>query len=404
MIKFLKEKKIIVDMFINIFAVSLPVVVLQFIVYPYLSKFLTEDAYGLMLTFYSLWFVISNSLGNVLNNIRLLNAKEYEEQNLVGDFKYLLVRYLIVNLAIIAVLTVVYSEKISLVDILLSLLIATVLLIKAYIEVGFRIKLNYMGILTHNVLQCVGFLIGVVIVKYTGFWQLLFLMGFSLSCFYTIVKTGLLKEPLLKTHLYKNVRKQSDIYSLANFSCSSISYIDKIILYPLMGGECVSIYYTATIMGKVISMVSGPMTSVILSYISKWDKVRNRIITKILAIGVLISTVGYFVTIWISRPVIGFLFPQWVTTVMVYLPITTIAVLIQAFNSFLDPFVLKFYDIKWQIVINASSVIVYVVAALLLWNISGLMGFCVGTILGNFTKTVVMIMVHAFSKEGKCAE
>jgi len=64
MIAFLKSKKIVVDMFINIFAVSLPVMVLQFIVYPYLSRCLPEEKYGLMLTFYSLWFVISNSLGN----------------------------------------------------------------------------------------------------------------------------------------------------------------------------------------------------------------------------------------------------------------------------------------------------------------------------------------------------
>ena len=399
MLGFLK-KKVIGDMMLNIFAVSLPIVTLQLIVYPYLSKVLSEEIYGLMLTFYSFWFVISNSLGNVLNNIRLLNVSEYQESNIKGDFNRLLIRYLGINFLLIILLTIMYTGKLDVLEVMLSLLISSILLMKSYIEVGFRINLSYTDILIHNILQSIGFLVGLLLVRYVGIWQLLYLCGFSFSLIYSILKTDLLKEPFIKTKFYRNVKRQADIYSIANFSCSSISYIDKLLLYPLMGGEAVSIYYTATIMGKMISMVSGPITSVILSYISKWEKGKRKIFTKVLCVGGIISVFGYFITMLASGPVINLLFPQWASEVMFFLPVTTIAVLVQTLNSFLDPFVLKFYDIKWQIVINVSSIIVYVISALIMWNTYGLMGFCVGTILGNATKTMIMCTLH-FSHELK---
>ena len=86
---------------------------------------------------------------------------------------------------------------------------------------------------------------------------------------------------------------------------------------------------------------------------------------------------------------------------MKLLPFTTAAIVIQALNAFLNPFVLKFYDIKWQIVINVSSAGIYFVGALVLWYFYGIIGFCVGTICGQLIKTVIMVALHLANQNSR---
>ena len=271
-------------------------------------------------------------------------------------------------------------------------MIATLILLKSYFEVGLRIKLNYVAILFNGLLQSAGFVIGLCVFYFTGVWQAVFIFGFSFCVCFTILKTGMLKEQSKKTMLYDTVNRDVNLYTIATFSNSSMSYADKLVLYPLMGGHVVSIYYTATILGKIVSMVSGPITSVILSYISKWNRDKKSIFSKVLILGGGLAIIGYVITMLISRPVIELLFPQWLDEVMIYIPITTVAIVIQTLNSFLNPFILKFYDIKWQIVINIISVSVYFLGSLILWHFYGMIGFCVGTIVGHAAKTLIMVL------------
>lgn len=396
-----KKIRLVLDMGLNIFAVGFPVAMLQLIVYPFISRKTDTDSYGLMITMYSAWMVLSNSLGNVLNNIRLLHQNEYEEKNITGDFNILLRRWEIINLTVVLILTLYYVQRFNITDIIFSLLIATFVLLKAYLEVGFRIKLNYRSILMNGLLQGAGFLLGTLVFSITGKWQFVFLFGFLFSMTYSAVRTKLLREPCIRTELYGIVSKNTIQYTIATFSNSMMSYADKMVLYPLMGGHAVSVYYTATILGKIVSMLTGPITSVVLSYISKWNQKNRNIFSKVLFSGALLAVLGYFVTLFISRPVIAFLFPQWVQEVMKLLPFTTAAIVIQALNAFLNPFVLKFYDIKWQIVINVSSAGIYFVGALVLWYFYGIIGFCVGTICGQLIKTVIMVALHLANQNSR---
>lgn len=386
--------KIFFDMCLNIGASGAPIAVLQLIIYPYLASHISSEEYGLMITLYSLWVVISNSLGNVLNNIRLLRSTEYEEEGLKGDFPFLLRNFTAINFIVILIGTLFYIKELNVVYLFFSIIISALILFKAYFEVGFRIKLDYVSILNNGILQCLGFMLGLAFFRFFHVWQFVFLFGFLFNTIFTILKTGMLKEPFIKTKLYSNVSKDAQIYTLATFSGSLMTYADKMVLYPLMGGHVVSIYYTATILGKIIGMISGPITGVILSYISKWSNSQKKIFSKILIVGVILAVIGYGITMGISYPVINLLFPQWKDEVMVYLPITTIAIAIQTLNSFLNPFILKFYDMKWQIIIGMVSVAVYFVMALVLWNFYGMIGFCIGTVLGQLSKTLIMVFLH----------
>ena len=223
-----KKIRLVLDMGLNIFAVGFPVAMLQLIVYPFISRKTDTDSYGLMITMYSAWMVLSNSLGNVLNNIRLLHQNEYEEKNITGDFNILLRRWEVINLTVVLILTLYYVQRFNITDIIFSLLIATFVLLKAYLEVGFRIKLNYRSILMNGLLQGAGFLLGTLVFSVTGIWQFVFLFGFLFSMTYSAVRTKLLREPCIRTELYGIVSKNTIQYTIATFSNSMMSYADMI--------------------------------------------------------------------------------------------------------------------------------------------------------------------------------
>lgn len=388
------KKKIVVDMCLNIIAVTIPVAVLQLIVYPITAKSIGGDSYGLMITIYSVWIMISNSLGNVLNNIRLLYENAYLKQNIKGDFNILLGRWGLINSITICGIIIFYCKGLYAEHIILGIIISLLIITKDYTEVGFRLNLNYKAIVVNNALQGIGFLIGTYITMKTGIWEFIFLIGYLLGCAFCVIKTRLLKEPFVKTGLFSKVNGDVNRLVIATIISNMMNYADKLVLYPIIGGYAVSVYYTATILGKIIGMLTGPINSVILSYISKWQGNKKRILNKVLIIGFLLCLVGYVITLIVAKPIIGLLFPQWVEEVMHYIPVTTINVLLLALISIVSPFVLKFCKMEWQIVINCVSVIVYFSGALLLWKFFGLMGFCFGAMIGTIAKLIIMLVVY----------
>lgn len=388
------KKKIVGDMILNIVAVALPVAMLQLIIYPKVAKVMGGDGYGLMLTIYSVWMIVSNSLGNVLNNIKLLMYPEYSDSGESGDFLILLRRWIAGSSIVVFIAIWIYAGTFTISHILLGVTVSILVLLKAYLEVGFRIKLNYIAIVLNNGLLSIGYLLGYFLFTITHIWELIFLCGYFLSTLYCAAMTHLLKEPVCKTKLYKRVRKDAYSLLIASIVANLINYADKLVLFPLMGGLAVSIYYTATILGKITGMLTGPINSVILSYITRWDESRSNIFTKVLVLGSFVVTAGYGITMLIAKPLLSILFPQWIDDVMTIIPITTLTIMLTVLTTILQPFVLKYCNINWQIVINGVGSAAYFLSAIILWRLYGLVGFSIGTVIGAVIKLIIMIVIY----------
>lgn len=388
------NNKVIKDVLLNLIAVALPIGMLQLIIYPQIAKHIGGEEYGLMLTIYSIWIIVSNTLGNVLNNVKLLRFNDYAELGEEGDVALLFHRWVGVSSAVVFVLIWAYCRQFDALHVFLGVICAAAIMMKAYLEVGFRIKLNYVAIVINNLLLCIGYLLGFLLFLLTNIWEFVFLIGYVVSVIFCAVKTHLLKEKPKKTALIKTIRKDSYSLACANLINNLINYADKLVLYPLMGGTVVSIYYTATILGKITGMLTGPINSVFLSYIARWDKSRSNYFYKVLSIGIVACAIGYGTTLLLARPVINLLFPQWLDDVIQIIPLTTVTIMLTVLTSFLQPFVLKYCKMEWQIAISAAGSIAYFACALILCHFMGLKGFCIGTIIGALAKLLIMILVY----------
>ncbi|SOB93673.1 hypothetical protein SAMN05880501_101684 [Ureibacillus xyleni] len=392
----MSKKKFLLDSLLNIVGTAIPIIVIQLFTLPIIGD-LGGKQYGLIVTLISLFTIISFPFGNVLNNVRLLLDKEYNDQGYSGDFNILLFSSLLVSTILIIIGTIYYEDQFSILNIFFIVLISSLNLLREYLVVSFRIQLNYKLILMNNFVLSLGYVIGTFLFKVTGMWQLIFVIGYGLSLLFIIKNSTLLKEPFAKTPTFKSTTYKSIVLLCSSLLKNILSYADKLLLFPLLGPTAVSIYYTSTIIGKIMSMAVTPINGVILSYISKMEKITLKTFIYIILISSGVGAIGYIFSIIANPIVLNFLYQSWADESMKYIYITSATAIADMIITVINPFILKFNNINWQILINGTNIVVYVISTFLLFRHYGLMGFCIGIFISSVYQMILMIGIFIFS-------
>lgn len=390
----MRARKFISDTLLNIVSSFFPIFVLQIVVYPIISRQIDADSYGLMLSMYSLISLVSGTLGGELCNVRLLKDQEYREKGIKGDFNIILKYYAMV-LPVVAIIGIlVLRRQLTVIDTVLTCYVFFSALVGNYLDVGFRLKLNYVLVLISKIILSGGYLIGMGLTLTTLRWQFIFIIGDTLTIIFLFLKTSIIKEACVKTMMFKDTFKDTLYLDCSGFLQRVTTYADKIILYPLVGGTAVSIYYTATIFGKIIAMGINPLTTVILSYLAKSKKLNSKLINLFLLISAGICIIGYFICVFISAPILSVLFPQWKVEAMELVPMATVGICISAYSTILTPFILKFCKMYWQLVVNAINVVVFLLFSYIFLLKWGLIGFCIGMNIGYAVKLILLFYLY----------
>lgn len=392
----MKKKKIIFDMLLNVIALAVPTVVLQLLILPSLSSYMDGEAYGLLVTILAVLNVLPSTVGNMINNVRILHEEEYLEKRIQGDFQILLLVSEVVNIVVMCLLSFYYLGAGNILSNILLIIVAVLWLSREYHIVCFRLKLNYVDIVINNVILVIGYVVGYLLFKASGYWQFIYIIGFLLSYIHVMIRSNIVLEPIAKTSMLKTVTKDLVYLIIATVLAKAISYADKILLYPILGGTMVSIYYVATIFGKVVSLAITPINSVALSYLSKIKNKPDSIFKWTLLVGSILCAIGYVFALLFSRPILAILYPMYVGEAMKYIYITSATIVVSVLTSMLNPFILRFFDMKWQICINAITVIAYIVISLLLLKLFSLYGFCMGALLTNALKLFITITIYYY--------
>ena len=390
----MNKRKVVFDMALNIVATAIPTFVLQLLILPNLAKFMSDDNYGLLVTVLAFLNVMPSTMGNVLNNIRLLYNENYVETNNEGDFNILLAILEGVNFLSVTVFLFYYDSNLTLFTVLMTGITALLWLAREYFLVAFRLIINYRAILLCNVIMVGGYGIGYLLFLGTKVWQVIYISGLLCSLIYCFIRSRLWKEPFKITPLFKRTSTQGLLLLIAKILNRLLVYADKIIVFPVLGGALVSVYYAATVFGKVVSLMITPVNSVVLTYLAKAKKKTDSMLKSALLVGIAVCAVGYIVCVLISRPVLTILYPQYVDSAMNYIYLTTGTTVLYALISIVDPFIMKFFDMKWQIAINGGTVVVYLALGISFMIPWGLMGFCVGALLTNVLKLLFMIFIY----------
>ena len=302
-------KRAIVDSALNVVAVALPTAALQLLVFPMAAAGLDSDSYGLLTTVFALMNLVPGTLGLALCNIRLLYNSNYADKGVAGDFPLLLRSSCLLAAVPSAGVLLFYGVR-EAANLIFALLTTCIWLMREYYGVAFRIRLDFKAVLICNVGLAVGYLAGYALFRVSTCWGVILLTGQLVSLALILSRTDLWKDPATKTELYSKVRTDVVQFSAAAFLSRCISYSDRVLLFPMIGGHLVSVYYVSTLIGKMLSMVITPLNTVLLSYISRGRTKPVKLFALLLASGLILASVGFVVVLLIAEPVLKVL-PGW---------------------------------------------------------------------------------------------
>lgn len=384
-----KTKRIAFDIFINLFGTGISLGVLQLAIYPIVARMIDVDSYGEMQSVMSVVYLVGGTLGGALSTTRLIRQYDYSEKKLVADFNVIFIFNIIAILLLMPIILVFYLKNGTVLSVVLITLLSILNFAVNYFNVGFRLKLDYKSIFIDKILACIGYGIGFLIFYYTLIWQFIFICSALIEIFYFSLKTNLIQEPYKKSVFFLLTVKCFGNLSVANLLSKSLTYFDKLILYPLLGGESVSIYFAANVFGKLILQAMEPITNVILSYLSKRKYISNSLWKKIIPISAVGCFFMYVVCVIVSKPILTIFYPQWVNEAYKLVPFATLSLAISSFIQILYPFTLKSIETSKQIVINGVGLIVYIILVLFLYQ-HGLASCCIALTISYIFKMILM--------------
>ena len=384
------KKRIAVDMVLNIIASAIPVFVLQLLILPAVSARVGSSQYGLVVTTISIYNVVSSVSGNTLNNIRLVKGNSYER---IANYNILLLILAALNLLITTGFSVYYEGGFFINSILLNSVASSLWLVKEYLIVAFRININYVNIVKSNIILSIGYGLGFLVFRVIGYWQWIYIIGLLMCVVFICIKSQLWKEPIRMDDNFRLIANQTFMLLLATFLYRIPTYADKMIIYPILGGEYTSILYVATLFGKIVSMAITPVSGVMLSYISKSKKKNNQSFLWVFGISCIVGVAGYFVCLLVSKPILGYLYPREIGTAISYIPFTTATIVVNALITVVNPYILNYFDMKWQVVVNCIYVFIYMLLSIPFLMKNGLIGFCIGTLIAALSKLLFELII-----------
>lgn len=380
--RFSPLKNVSEDVVLNVLASLISTGVMQFVLYPQLAIRLGDEAYGEMLTIMGIVSILALSLGNNLCNARIILNEKYKKGKIVGDFQILALFSIAITFLSIGVVDVFFKWNWWL---LIGIAIAAgMTVLKSYYLVAYRIDINYKRNLYANIVMAFFYIFGAfVLIKFID-WPWVFAIPCLMALAYIYFSSNILREPLVKTKLFNSTGKVVLMLILSGLIGNVTLYLDRIIVYPILGGSSVSYYTVAAFFSKSFSIVLLPISSVILTYIAS-DKIKmtkrrfnmvNLIILPFIVLFLVLSvTLGPVIT--------KMLYPTLIDSSSEYIFLASLGVIIGTAVIFNGTVVLAKAPSYWQVILSGAKLVVYSVSCVILIKLYGLYGLCVGIILTN---------------------
>lgn len=395
-----KSKRVTSDFILRISSSVLTTFANQIVLLPLLAAVFDAETYGFLLTLISIKNIIAGTLGNSLYSTRLIVNSKYEEENKTGDFNRLIAIATVLGVVVMAVVMVFMDGVTWLTGILLIPVVALYTL-NSYLGVWYPVTLQFRKSLVHSIVVSIGTIIGAVIVYLTKVWTLAYLASALAGFLFVTRKTGILKEGFGKTNLMRLTVSKWGILMITTLLVNVVTYLDRLVLYPLLGPEAVSTFSTATYFGKALSVLAMPIAGVMLSYYAQrnFAMTRKRYWVINGACGAMLGLFAVF-SLLMGKWVTGLLFPTLIDEAGPYIFIGNLSAALAALVQIVQTAAMKYAKTGWQLVVQIAYLVVYFALGMILIGSFGLMGFCVASLCANAVRLIMQIMIGHFALGG----
>lgn len=391
------KKGPIADFIYSFSAYALPTFVLQFLILPLIARRLSAEDNGLFIALFNAIRLCVSLFITPLSNLRLLKKKECsQEPKFEKGFNLLFVIVFFLSSLIVMMLALIYYDwSLNLFSVIRIFAVLLLLASHDYYSIAFRIDITYKNILIDNLMIVLGYLVGICLMLKFGYWEFIFICGYTFGLSYTLIQSKLWKAGV-HCNLPQNTVKEYSQLSISSGFNNATTYCDKLLIYPLIGGYNVSVYNAAAVVSKLMSLVSVPLNNVLLSYIVDSDKVtvakskRKKLLFLFLGLSAVLYGAFYVTSVVFCK----ILYPQYYGAALGFIPIILLAILLETFSGLFKVYLLRFENTILQVIMSGAKVFLYLLGVFVLNAVCklGLMGFCLAILIANIVHFMIVLI------------
>ena len=370
------------DLCMSVSAVVVFNMVIQLFIYPFVAKRLGNEGFGAVRSMMAFTSITAGSLGVAANYSRMMTEKKYSPSN--SNYVYIL---LFGGFAC-AVLGALYIYGLGVLTPVSALLFAALIILTAfryYSDVDFRLKTDFFGYMIFYFAIAAGYAVGTLVYLVTKQWFLAFIVGEVVGILFVVVRGGIYKKAFARPDGSLPSVLRSMSYLLSSTLMENLTLnADGLVLVAFCGEEAVAIFYTASLLGKVIAMLSAPLNSIIISYLVK-SRVKLNSSFWTIAVGAVsvLGVIAFFACRIASGIFVGFFYPSLYDATSIYFSTAILGQIFYFLSGILLVVLLKFNGERRQFIINATYCAEYFIIVTALTAAYGLSGFVMGTLIAN---------------------
>ena len=371
--------------------------VLQLLVYPGINRQLGAEQSGAVLFCMAFVNILGPSIGQALNNSRLVLRRDMDVTN--GDYNTLILIFSAVG----AVVSVIFSARSQSGFMAFGLLAVLIFLtdFRYYGDVEYRLRLDYRSYFIYYALCGAGYAAGYLLFLRGVSWYVIFLAGEAAALVFVWIRGGIFRPFLNVSPHFRSVAAKGSTLVLSYFVTNVTLNIDRIFLKNAMGGEAVTQYYVVSLIGKTLVLFIAPVNTILISYMTK-DNVRltRKKFLTFAAAGMAAGAV-FFLLCQIGTPLFVRLFyPSLSDSVSGIVTAANLTQILAMLSAYLFIIVLTFTGAHWQLILQSGHLVLVIVLITAMTAAGGLSGFSNAVLIANALR-IAAVLLLGFIFSGK---
>ncbi|MDY5021135.1 MAG: hypothetical protein SPE99_01905 [Blautia sp.] len=385
-----KQKKMIINTAYTMGGALLMNGILQLVIYPLLNRFMGSDQLGRLLYIMGLAAILCPSVGQALNNSRLVVRRDHPVKN--GDYNRILLLFGALGCA--AAVVIAADSIVSPGEGILAVVLLMLTIFRYYGDVEYRLNLNYRKYFIYYAVLSVGYVLGFGAYLLTGNWYLIFLMGEGLALIYLAVTGTVFREFWKAGSCFSIALKRGGMLVFSYLITNLTLNIDRVALKFFIGDLAVTYYYVTSLIGKTMVLLVAPVNTIIISYLTKQkERLGKKQFLIFVGAGGLVSFV-FFLAAQVATPLfIRLFYSDLYNSVKDMITVVNLSQVLGLFSAYLFVVILTFAEEKWQLILQIFHLITVTVLVLIFTRSHGIMGFAAAVLGANIIRVAAVIIL-----------
>ncbi|MBR4760277.1 MAG: hypothetical protein IK078_09055, partial [Lachnospiraceae bacterium] len=255
------------------------------------------------------------------------------------------------------------------------------------------------------ILLAAGYLAGLLLYQVTRSWMACLLSGEILCVLYVLWKGRLFVKPVFRlSGQGREIFRACFVLAGTYLINALILHGDRVILQHMKGGETVTVFYVASLGGKIVALAAVPLDGVIVGYLSKTGyQMKKKAFLGIWCLsacgGVLISLACHLFSLIFVR----LFYPDVYLQARPYFLLANAGQVFYFLASTLSIIILRYLHEKYQLYVNIVYLVLFCVLAFPLSAKYSVEGMAVALLAANVIKAAGLLLIGLLYLPGEKA-